>query len=195
MKNSSIRRFDKILAVVFGILSIVFIILAFANERFFQWAFERHQNQMSWYIRPLFLIPFCYFALKRSWGGIFGTVFFLLTSMFWFPKPETAGEQVKSFLEMEQAYLTGNWGVAKILITLLVPLSLGALALAFWKRSLWLGVSVLIFIAVAKMLWSVVFGGASGTAVIAPAILGLADCIALICIGFVRLEKRKRPKE
>jgi hypothetical protein len=195
MKNSSIRRFDKILAVVFGILSIVFIILAFANERFFQWAFERHQNQMSWYIRPLFLIPFCYFALKRSWGGIFGTVFFLLTSMFWFPKPETVGEQVKSFLEMEQAYLTGNWGVAKILITLLVPLSLGALALAFWKRSLWLGVSVLIFIAVAKMLWSVVFGGASGTAVIAPAILGLAVCIALICIGFVRLEKRKRPKE
>ncbi len=149
---------------------------------------------MSWYIRPLFLIPFCYFALKRSWGGIFGTVFFLLTSML-VPKPETVGDQVKSFLEMEQAYLTGNWGFAKIMITLLVPLSLGALALAFWKRSLWLGVSVLIFIAVAKMLWSVVFGGASGTSVIAPAILGLAVCIALICIGFVRLDKRKRPKE
>jgi hypothetical protein len=194
VKNSGIRRFDKILAVVFGILSIVFIGLAFTNERFFQWAFERHQNQMSWYIRPLFLIPFCYFALKRSWGGIFGTVFFLLTSML-VPKPETVGDQVKSFLEMEQAYLTGNWGFAKIMITLLVPLSLGALALAFWKRSLWLGVSVLIFIAVAKMLWSVVFGGASGTSVIAPAILGLAVCIALICIGFVRLDKRKRPKE
>jgi hypothetical protein len=115
--------------------------------------------------------------------------------MFWFPKPETVGDQVKSFLEMEQAYLTGNWGFAKIMITLLVPLSLGALALAFWKRSLWLGVSVLIFIAVAKMLWSVVFGGASGTSVIAPAILGLAVCIALICISFVRLEKGKRSKE
>lgn len=191
MENGFLKRYDRMLAIVFGVLSVVFIVIAFASTEFFQWAFERHQNQLSWYIRPLFLIPFCIFSYKRSLSGIFGTVFLLLTSMFWFPKPGTVSEQIHSFLAMEQEYLTGGWSAAKILITLLVPLSLTVLAIAFWKRSLWLGIAVLVFIAVAKMLWSVVFGGESGTAVILPAIVGLLICIVLIIVGFRRLEKKK----
>ncbi|MGE4485380.1 MAG: hypothetical protein AB7C97_09765 [Oscillospiraceae bacterium] len=192
MKSRYSERCEKPLAVVFGALSILFIVLAFADESFFSWVFERHQNQLSWYIRPLFLIPFCFFAYKRSWSGISVTVFLLLTSMFWFPKPDVVGEQIKAFLAMEQEYLTGGWGITKILITLLVPISLSALAAAFWKRSLWLGISVLVFIAVAKMLWSAVFGGVSGSAVIAPAIVGLVICIVLIYIGFRKLEKKRK---
>ncbi len=169
---------------------VAFII--FTNEAFFSWAFQRHQNQLSWYIRPLFLIPFCFFAYKRSWGGICGIVLLLLTSMFWFPKPEAVSEQVKSFLAMEQDYLNGSWNAPKVIFTLLVPLSLTALAAAIWKRSLWFGLSVLVFIAIAKILWSVGFGGASGTSVIAPAIIGLVICVALIFLGFRRLEKKKK---
>ena len=192
MKDVKYKRYDKPLAVVLGALTIMFIILAFTNEGFFNWAFTRHQNQLSWYIRPLFLIPFCLFACKRSWAGILGTMFLLFTSMFWFPKPDAVNEQVSAFLQMEKDYLTGDWGTKKFLISLLIPVSLTALSVAFWKRSLWLGISVLIFIAVAKILWSVAFGGTSGSSVIVPAIIGLAICIVLIYIGFKKLEKKKK---
>lgn len=191
MRFESLKKYDKILGNVFLVLIVFFIVLAFANEGFFDWAYDRHQNQLSWYIRPMFLIPFCYFAYRRSWAGIFGTMFILLTSMFWFPKPEVVSEQVEQFLEMEKEYLLGDWGVSKTLISLLVPISLTALAAAFWKRSLWLGLSVLVFIAVAKMTWSIVFGGESGKSIFIPAIVGLVVCIGLIYLGFKRMENSK----
>ncbi len=193
MKSNFLTRNDKPLALAFILLSLMFLLLSFTNKGFFQWAFERHQNQLSWYIRPLFLIPYCVFAYRRSLSGIFCTLFLLLTSMLWFPKPDVVSEQVTAFLQMEQDYLTGEWTRLKVLITLIVPLSLTILAVAFWKRSLWFGIAVLVFIAVAKMLWSVVFGGESGQAIIAPAIIGLLVCIALLFFG-VRRQERKKAK-
>lgn len=192
MESRRRKRLDRSLAMVFGGLSVLLIVFMIMNPAFFSWAFVRHQNLLIWYIRPLFLIPFCFFSYKRSLAGIFGTLFLLLTSMFWFPAPDAVGEQVHAFLEMEQSYLTGGWGLTKIAVSLLVPVSLAALSLAFWKRSLWFGIAVLAFIAVAKILWSAAFGGASGQAVLAPAVIGLVLCAALIYFGFVRLEKRKR---
>lgn len=191
MVKDKLRAYDKVLAWIFGLFILFFLILAFTNEAFFNWAYDRHQNQLSWYIRPLFLIPYCYFAYRRSWAGIIGTMFVLLTSMFWFPKPEVVSEQVQQFLDMEKEYLTGYWNIGKIMLSSLVPLSLGALAMAFWKRSIWIGVSVLIFIAVAKMTWGVVFGGEAGKSIFVPAILGLIVCIAFIFIGYKKLEKKK----
>jgi hypothetical protein len=183
-----------IMAAVFVVFTIAFVVLGFTNEGLFNWAFARHQNQLSWYIRPLFLIPFCFFAYRRSLAGIFGTMFLLVTSMIWFPVPVEVGSMVRDFLVMEKEYLTGNWDTSKILITILVPASLSVLAMALWKRSLWMGISTLIFIAVAKMLWSVVFGGESGKAVIIPAMIGLVVCIVMVVIGFIRLEKKKSNK-
>jgi len=191
MANNKLRNYDKVLAWIFGLMILFFLILAFTNETFFNWAYDRHQNQLSWYIRPLFLIPYCYFAYKKSWAGILGTMFALLTSMFWFPEPEVVSEQVQQFLEMEKEYLTGNWNIGKILLSSLVPVSLAALAIAFWERSIWIGVSVLIFIAVAKMTWSVVFGGEAGKSIFVPAILGLAICIAFVYIGYKKMEKNR----
>jgi len=184
-------NFDKFIALVFGLLTLLFLILAFINQDFFNWAYERHQNQFSWYLRPLFLIPFCYFSYKRSWAGILGTMFLLLTSMFWFPKPDMVSDQVMQFLEMEKEYLSGDWGFAKILISSLVPVSLTALAVAFWKRSLWVGISVIIFIAIAKMTWSVMFGGEAGKSIFVPAIVGLVICIVFIYLGIRKMEKKK----
>lgn len=194
MKNQRFLMLHQLLALVFGILCVLFTVLLLARSDFFQWAFARHQNLLSWYIRPLFLVPFCFFSYRRSLDGILGTVFFLLTSMFWFPVPITVDEQVVSFLEAEKDYLTGDWSTQKILISLLVPASLSVLSLALWKRSLWLGIAVLIFIAVAKMLWSVVFGGTAGRAILLPALIGLAVCILLVAIGFIQLEKRNHRK-
>jgi len=97
--------------------------------------------------------------------------------MFWFSKPNDVSEQVKQFLEMDKEYLSGDLGFTKILMSFLVPISLTALAVAFWKRSLWFGLSVLVFIAVAKIAWSVGFGGEAGKSIIAPAIIGLVICV------------------
>ena len=74
--------------------------MEFVND-FFSWAWERHHNILSWNIRPLFLVPFCYFAYKRSIWGIVLTLIALATSMFWFPRPESVSPQVKEFLEAE----------------------------------------------------------------------------------------------
>lgn len=186
-KSTASKRYDKLFALVFGALTILLIVLAFTNRAFFDWAYERHQNQLGWYIRPLFLIPFCYFAYRRSWTGIMGTLFVLLTSMFWFPKPAVVNEQVKQFLEMEKEYLSGGWGMTKILISLLVPVSLTVLAAAFWKRNLWFGLSVMALIAVAKMIWSIAYGGEAGRSVLLPAVVGLVVCTGLIYLGYKRL--------
>jgi len=186
-KSTASKRYDKLFALVFGALTILLIVLAFTNRAFFDWAYERHQNQLSWYIRPLFLIPFCYFAYRRRRTGIMGTLFVLLTSMFWFPKPAVVNEQVKQFLEMEKEYLSGGWGMTKILISLLVPVSLTVLAAAFWKRNLWFGLSVMALIAVAKMIWSIAYGGEAGRSVLLPAVVGLVVCTGLIYLGYKRL--------
>ena len=53
------------------------------------WAWARHHNILSWYIRPLFLLPFCFFAYRRSLLGITLTLVALATSMAWFPAPAT----------------------------------------------------------------------------------------------------------
>jgi hypothetical protein len=29
---------------------------------FLSWVWARHHNELSWYVRPLFLLPFCFFA-------------------------------------------------------------------------------------------------------------------------------------
>jgi hypothetical protein len=99
------QKLDRPIALLFGVLTLLFIYLM-TRETFFEWAFQRHQNQLSWYTRPLFLIPFCYFAYRRSLAGIMISLFALLTSMFWFPQPEVVSEQVKEFLNFEKQYLT-----------------------------------------------------------------------------------------
>ena len=69
-----------------------------------QWVWARHHNVLSWYIRPLFLIPFCYFACRRS------------------------------FLKMEQEYLTGAWDLRKIAPSMIIPACFISLGFTFWKH-------------------------------------------------------------
>lgn len=188
--KSVITKYDKALASLFLGLTAVFVLAAALNNDFLDWAFARHHNQLSWFIRPVFLIPFCYFAYKRSLAGIMGTIFCLATSMFWFPEPSSVSPEVREFLKYEVEYLTGHWGVSKILMTLLVPFSFLALGLAFWKRSLWIGLSVVVFMAVGKMIWSVTSAGESGKSIMIPAVIGLVLCLFLIYWGFKRIEKK-----
>lgn len=147
---------------------------------FLSWAWERHHNILSWYIRPLFLLPFCYFAYRRSVAGIVLTLVALATSMFWFPTPERVDPRVEEFLAFEREWLVAEWTLAKIATTLLVPLILGILCLAFWRRSLVWGLIVINGIAIGKVAWGVIDGGGAGWALLPPALSGLVVCNAAI---------------
>ena len=193
-RATTIRRTDVILSV--GTLALVLLAVAVMAatgtlDEFGAWAWERHHNVLSWYIRPLFLLPFCYFAYRRSLFGIVFTLVALATSMFWFPVPEQSNSGTLEFLAMEREYLTGEWTVAKILLALLVPLSFAALGLAFWKRSIVYGLVLINAIVLIKLAWSFYFGDVSGGLTLLPsAIVGLAVCDAVVLYLIRRLRRR-----
>ena len=110
-----IKKYDKAIATLFALLTVVFIIAFFTNDTFFQWAFARHHNIGSWYMRPLFIVPMVYFALRKSYAGVTLSIFCLFTSMFWFAVPEQTDPKVLSFLAYEMDYLKGTWNTKKIL--------------------------------------------------------------------------------
>lgn len=185
------KKIDFVLGSIFGIATLVFIILFFTNDSFFKWAFDRHHNILSWYIRPVFIIPIVFFAYKRSWTGVMVSIFSLFTSMFWFPVPETVSPQIIEFLSFEQEYLKGSWDASKIFIQLSVPLFFIALIFAAWRRSWKYVLIVMVAAAVLKMLWSAIFAGDSGLSIIKPAITGLVVCIGVVYY-IMRKKKEKR---
>lgn len=188
------KKIEKYLTILFTILTIGFVGLMAMNEGFFDWAFARHHNVLSWYIRPLILLPICFFAYRRSGLGISIVAFLGLTSMFWFPEPEVIDEGIQGFLEMEKIYLTTGWSVSKAVFAMVVPLSMYLLCLAFWKRNLKIGIGIIVAIAVAKTMWSVVEGGEAGQTVIVPATVGLVICSGIIYYVFNRRNKKSAKK-
>ncbi len=159
---------------------------------FGDWAFDRHANPLSWYIRPLFLLPLAWFAYRRSGWGIAGTLVALATSIFWFPVPAEPDPQILEFLEFERDWLTGDWDGQKVLLSLLSPLSLAAFCLAFWRRSVLWGVVILNLMAGGKLLWGVVAGDGTGWAMTAPALAGLVIGNVVFLWALRRLRSRRR---
>jgi hypothetical protein len=96
--------------------------------------------------------------------------------MFWFPKHTIVDPQVEEFLEMEIDYLFGEWNLIKIALSLLVPITMFALAYAFWKHSWKYGILVINLIAIFKVLWSLYAGDGSGVSLVLPAFVGLIIC-------------------
>jgi hypothetical protein len=194
-----VRRIDVILSV--GTVALILVAVGVVTvtgktDEFAAWAWARHHNELSWYIRPLFLLPFCYFAYKRSLWGITLTVVALATSMFWFPAPERADPGAAAFLAVEREYLTSDWSLWKVLLGLLVPVSFAALAVAFWKRSLLWGLGVINAMVLVKVVWSFYFGEASGGLTLLPsAVVGLALCDAVIVYIVHRRRRRSSSPE
>ena len=90
-RATTMKRTDVILSVgtlALILLAVVGMAVTGSINEFTAWAWERHHNVLSWYIRPLFFLPFCYFAYRRSLFGMVLTLVALATSMFWFPAPE-----------------------------------------------------------------------------------------------------------
>ncbi len=163
---------NRILAL--GILaSIAALLWLFANSPpFLEWAFERHQNSLSWWARPLLMMPYCYFAIKQSLNGILVTILAILTSMFWFPAPDQPDPQVLEFLAMERATLTSGWNLPNIFSALAVLVFFASVASALWRRSVILGIAIAVAGAFLKALWSIFASPDGGVAVIPFALTG-----------------------
>ena len=156
---------------------------------FWAWAWARHHNPLSWYIRPLFVLPFCYFAYRKSVAGIVIAVVGVLSSMFWFPAPSESDPRVAGFLAMEQQYVTGGWTWSKTALTLLVPVWFVLLGWAFWRRSWTLGIIVINVGAALKVAWSFYFGRDTAWSIVPPVLVG-----ALLCNGALIYVLRRRRK-
>jgi hypothetical protein len=195
------KRTDVILSVATLALALVAVGVIAATSstgEFVAWAWGRHHNVLSWYVRPLFILPFCFFAYRRSLFGIVLTIIALATSMFWFPAPDHASPAVNEMLRAEEAYLTANWTFWKVLIALLVPLTFAALGLAFWRRSLVWGLAVVNAAILFKIAWTFLFSTQAGALSHLPAaVLGLVVCDALILYIMRRMRARsshERPR-
>jgi hypothetical protein len=193
-----VRRTDVILSA--GTLALILVAVGVVAvtgtvDEFAAWAWARHHNELSWYVRPLFLLPFCWFAYKQSLWGITLTIVALATSMFWFPAPERVDPRAAEFLAMEREYLTSDWSLWKVLLALLVPVSFAALAVAFWRRSLVWGLAVINAMVLVKIAWSFYFGEESGGLTLLPsALVGLAVCDAVILYVINRMRRVSSPE-
>ena len=156
------------------------------------WAWARHHNILSWYIRPLFLLPFCWFAYRRSLLGIALTLGALATSMAWFPPPEDPSPAVIEMLDAERDYLFGSWNAAKVFASFVIPATFTALALAFWRRSVAWGMVVINGAVLFKIGWTYAVSGTAGAnAQLLPALAGLVLVNAVV-VGAGRLVARHR---
>ncbi|WP_342468398.1 hypothetical protein [Ureibacillus sp. FSL K6-3587] len=183
------KKTDFLIGMIFGVATLAFLVFFMTNDVFFRWAFERHHNILSWYIRPLFIIPMVIFALKKSFTGIFVSIFALFTSMFWFPAPDTSHPRVLEFLAFEMDYLKSPWTTPKIVMSLAVPLFFFMLLTAAWKRNWkWLA-GVIIGAAALKFIWSITFGGEAGISILKPALFGVFICIIGLSYFFMKYRK------
>lgn len=158
---------------------------------FLEWVWARHHNILSWYVRPLFILPFCYFAYRRNIVGMVVTVLLLPTSLFWFPAPAQPDPRVTRYLAWEVEFLTRGDPTARAAFLVLVLLFFAALGAAFWKRDMRYGLAVLNAGTLLKVVWSVGFGGEVGWASLPPALATLAVCDAVVLLVMRRLEHRK----
>lgn len=152
------------------------------------WAFRRHLNPLSWYIRPLFLLVLVYVAYKRSWKGIIITFVLMMSSMVWFPEPKKIHLQMQKVLEFEQMLLSSP--VSAVLTIAFMMVFLGFILAAFWKRSLVFGLFLLNVTLVGKVVLSLCFTGENGWAPLGNTIFGL---MLINGIGlFIKVRNRKK---
>ncbi|MCY7748732.1 hypothetical protein MOB18_06330 [Bacillus inaquosorum] len=152
------------------------------------WAFRRHLNPLSWYIRPLFLLVLVYAAYKRSWKGIIITFVLMMSSMVWFPEPKKIYLQMQKVLEFEQMLLSSP--ILAVLTIVFMIVLIGFILAAFWKRSLVLGVSLLNVTLAGKVALSLFFTGENGWAPLGNTIFGL---MMVNGIGlFIKYRNRKK---
>lgn len=173
---SRFDRFAALIVVVALLFSIALLVNAyFAGENIGAWVWDRHQNQFSWYSRPLFLVPACYYAYRRKLGLIVGFMAMLFCSLFWFAAPENVSEHISGYLEWEKQLFFLNKSRVPI-FTLLTAVSVFLVGLfsAIWYRNFWLGLFLINAGTLMKIVVSITLGKEFGAAAVIPALSSLA---------------------
>lgn len=162
-------------------------------QEILEWAFQRHLNPLSWYIRPVFLIVLVYFAYKRSLKGVIITFVLMMSSMVWFQAPETINQQMQAVLEYEQMLLSNP--ISAIFTIALMMVFVVLILMAFWKHSLILGLIILNVTLVGKVGLSLLFTGENGWAPLGNTIFGLILINGTGAFIMYRKRKNKLVKE
>lgn len=156
-------------------------------QEWLDWTFQRHLNPLSWYIRPVFLVILAFYAYKRSWKGLLLTFILMMSSMVWFPAPDTINPQMQTVLEYEKMLLSDPV-TALITLTLMMAFVV-AIGTAFWKHSLKMGLIILNIALIGKVVLSVVLTGEDGWAPLGNTIFGL---ILVNGIGWLLMRRVKK---
>lgn len=119
---------DRKTAWLLALATLALLAALALDDEFKRWAWARHHNPLSWYIRPLFLIRYCLAAWHRSRTGLTTTLLLLFSSMFWFLAPTTPDPTIARFLAAERAWLAAPWTTLQWLYLLTVVAALTALA-------------------------------------------------------------------
>ncbi|WP_043927761.1 hypothetical protein [Bacillus haynesii] len=151
-----------------------------------EWAFQRHLNPMSWYIRPVFLVALAYFCYRRTWKGVITTFLLMTSSMVWFPVPERINPEMQAVLDYELMLLSNPLSAVVTLAFMMGFLVL--IGAAFWKRSLGWGLAVLNVTLIGKVVLSVMLTGENGWAPLGNTVFGLilVNGIGLLLIAWRR---------
>ena len=158
-------------------------------EPLLDWAWARHHNEWSWYIRPVFVLAFCAASWFRKPFLIVSLAVFFPLSAVIFPAPEHPKPHVVEFLLAERQLLEALTAVQFATFVLAVSLFLTLLAAAFWKRNLWLGVLVANLGGAAKLLFGYWAWGETGSAAILPTLV-TAFVFNAICYMTWRLRRQ-----
>lgn len=149
---------------------------------FLAWAWPRHLNPISWYIRPLFFLPIAYFCWTRRPLRLTVTIVAMLSSFFWFPAPAQVDPKIAGVLEMEKELFADPTWITWMTLPL-IPALIGGLCAAFWLRSVGWGLVVIDGGLALKIAWTIANSGADGLATVLP--LGLGAIVMTVIIVLV----------
>ena len=160
-----------ILSLLFIYSFILLLGAYFQGLNIGSWIWDRHQNLFSWYSRPLFIIPACYFAYQHKLWHTTACMVLMFASLFWFSAPEQVSVEVQAFLEWEkQLFFIGDSITPLVFLLVGVLFFLIGLFYAFYKRSIWYGLLIINIGTLLKIFVSLYWGQEAGTTAILPSI-------------------------
>jgi len=131
-------------------------------------------------VRPLFLLPFCWFAWRRSARGLLVTLLLFPATLIGFPAPAGPPDPaIAAYLDAERRMLASGW-IPVASLALAASIFLALLAAMLWHRRWLIGLLVLHRGTAAKVAWSLWAWGPAGQASVLPSVFTLLVCDVVV---------------